>query len=391
MGDMESKHLGIGMIGYGGIGRVHAANWRNLHLYYEAMPYTLRMRHVATSHHETAELAARMVGFEKASIDYLDVVHDPLVDLVDICVPNALHHPAFMEAIKSGKHVYCEKPLARNLSEAEEMRSAALSSDSIVQIAFNYRFIPAVARGKSMIESGFLGDTLIFRTQYLHSSYLDPQRPISWRLLKEQAGGGALVDLGSHAIDLMRYLAGEFKRVRAQTRTFIPSRPIKAGSDQLTTVDVDDHALLEVELVEGGLGTIEVSRVTMGSTDDLRFEIHGTRGAIAFDVMQPNWLLAFNARGVDDSIGDRRGYTHLQTMHHYPSRSIPGSRSMVSSMQMHADCQYRMLEAIAGRRGAEPSSEDGYWVQMVIDAAYRSAQSNKWIELPQPCASGRIA
>jgi predicted dehydrogenase len=320
MGDMESKHLGIGLIGYGGIGRVHAANWRNLHLYYKDMPFRLRMRHVATRNHETSEIAARMVGFEKSSIDYLDVIHDPMVDLVDICGPNALHHPAFMEAIKSGKHIYCEKPLALNLPEAEEMRSAALSSDSVVQIAFNYRFIPAVARAKSMIQRGFLGDTLIFRAQYLHSSYLDPQRPISWRLSKEQAGGGALVDLGSHAIDLMRYLSGEFKRVRAQTKTFILSRPMEAGSDKHTTVDVDDHAQLEVELVEGGLGTIEVSRVAMGSTDDLRFEIHGTRGAIAFDVMQPNWLLAFNDRDVDESTGDQRGYTHLQTMHHYPSR-----------------------------------------------------------------------
>jgi predicted dehydrogenase len=378
--EMESK-LGIGQIGYGSIGRVHAANWRNLHLYYANMPYELCLRHIATRREETAERAAKMVGFERASINYLDVIHDPEVQLVDICGPNSLHHPAFMEAIKSGKHIYCEKPLARNLSEAEEMSNASRSSDSVVQIAFNYRFIPAVTQAKSMIMDGFLGDTLVFRAQYLHSSYLNPERPISWRLSKAQGGGGALIDLGSHAIDLMHYLTGEFKKVLAQTRTFIRSRPLEKGSERHGTVDVDDHAMLQIELVEGGLGTIEVSRVAMGSTDDLRFEIHGTRGALAFDVMRPNWLLAYDGSGSGDGEEDQRGYKHIQSMHKYASSKIPGSRAMVSTMQMHADSQYRMLEAIAGRREPEPSCEDGYRTQCVIEAAYQSSHKGEWVEV----------
>jgi predicted dehydrogenase len=380
-GEVGSR-LGIGLIGYGSIGKVHAANWRNLHLYYADMPFKLHMRHVATSRNETAENAARMVGFEKASVDYLDLIHDPEVDLVDICGPNHLHHPAFLAAIEAGKHIYCEKPLALNLREADEMRRAALMSDRVIQIAFNYRFIPAVTWAKTMVKAGFLGDTLIFRVKYLHSSYLNPNRPISWRLTKSQAGGGALVDLGSHAIDLMRYLVGEFRSVFAQTRTFIPDRPVESGSDERSKVNVDDHALLSINLVAGGLGTVEVSRVAMGSTDDFSFEIHGTSGAISFNVMNPNCLQVFDASAPVMDKDSPGGYQYLQTMHEYPSRIIPGDRAMVSFMQMHADSQYRMLEAIAGRREPEPSFEDGYRVQAVIEAAYKSARDDCRVDIP---------
>lgn len=377
-----SKTISIGLVGFGGIGKLHTVNWRNLHLYYPDLPVKLNLRGAAARTQGTADQAVQQGGFEYGTTDYQELMDDPEINLIDICTPNNLHYPIFKTALGAGKHIYCEKPLALNLEEAEEMLILAEASDRVVQLVFNYRFIPAVMRAKQLIEEGFLGEVINFRAQYFHTGYLNPEKPMSWRLDQGTSGGGALVDLGSHVIDLMLYLAGPFNRVLAQTKTFIKQRPVEIGSRKKEEVVVDDHAQLLVDLVEGGVGIIEVSRVAQGTTDDLNFEIHGSRGAIKFDVMDPNWLYIYDAGDKREPLGGENGFKQVQTMHSYPSNAIPGARSMVNPMGMHANSQYQMILAAAGLQPASPTTRDGYLVQQVLDASYRSAREETWVELP---------
>ncbi len=372
----------IGVVGFGYMGQLHTANWRNLAIIYNELPVDIRLVGIATGRPESIVSAVHKGGFEFSTTDYRQLIANPEIDLIDICTPNDLHYPIFMEALAAGKHIYCEKPLALNLAQAGEMRLAARQTDRIIQLAFNYRFIPAVIRARQLVEEGFLGDALTFRINYLHSSYLDRSRKISWRLQQAASGGGALVDLGSHAIDMIAYLLGDFRRVFARTQTFIGERPSDEEGHKIGVVDVDDHAQLIVDLSRGGTGTIEASRIATGSANDLSFRIHGTRGAIAFDVMHPNWLAVFDHTLPAEPLGGRRGYTQIQTMNRYANSILPGSLTTVGTDRMHAASQYSLLEAIAGLRRPQPTVEDGYRVQEVIEAAYRSARSEEWVDLP---------
>jgi len=379
----DQKVFNIGLVGYGGIGKFHTVNWSNLNLYYPDLPVKIKLHGAAAQTQESAERSVSEGGYGYGTTDYLDLINDPEIDLIDICTPNDTHFEIFEAALKKGKHIYIEKPLALNLDQALEMHKMAKSAGSAIQIAFNYRFIPAVMKAKELINAGFLGDVINFRAQYFHTGYLNPDRPMSWRLSGERSGGGALVDLGSHVIDLMLYLAGPFQRIMANTKTFVNQRPISPGSEKTAQVLVDDHAQLLIELTEGGVGIIEVSRVAHGTTDDLNFEIHGSKGAIKFDVMDPNWLYFYDAGDPKKPLGGSHGFKQIQTMHEYPGNKIPGSRSLVNAMGMHANSQYQVMRAALGLQPASPTVRDGVDVQQILDASYRSSREERWVDLQE--------
>lgn len=373
------QDFGVGLIGYGGIGKFHTANWRVLNLYYPQLPVNIRLRGAASQSQASADLSVEEGGYQYSTREYQELLADRKIDLIDICTPNDTHHEIFTAALEAGKHIYLEKPLALTLDQARDMALRAKDSQKVVQIAFNYRFVPAVMKARQLIEEGFLGEVVNFRAQYFHTGYLNPERPMSWRLSEERSGGGALVDLGSHVIDLMLYLVGPFSKVVSQTRTFIKQRPVEAGSDSSVPVEVDDHAQLLISLAAGGVGIMEVSRVAHGTTDDLNFEIHGTQGAMKFDVMDPNWLYVYDARDPKKPLGGNHGFKQLQTMHEYPGNKIPGGRSLVNALGMHANSQYQVVRAALGLQPASPSVAEGLAVQEVLDASYRSAREGRWV------------
>lgn len=368
----------VGLIGYGGIGKFHTVNWRNLNLYYPDLPKPVQLRGAAARSQDTVNSAVSEGGYEYGTTDYKELLNDPVIDLIDICTPNDSHYEIFKAALAAGKHIYIEKPLALNLEQAEKMYELSKSTRQVIQIAFNFRHIPAVMKARELIEAGFLGEVLNFRAQYFHSSYLNPDKPISWRLSQEKSGGGALVDLGAHIIDLMLYLAGPFKRVMAQTKTFIDQRP--SGKEKAPVL-VDDHAHLLVELEAGGVGIIEASRIAAGTTDDLNFEIHGTKGALKYDFMDPNWLYVYDSGEIKKPLGGKHGFKQIQTMHTYPGNQIPGGRSSVNFLDTHANSQFQVVRAALGLQPASPTVQDGVAVQRILDASYRSAREERWVSL----------
>lgn len=371
--------IGIGMVGCGMIGRVHALGYRDLALMYPGQLPAVHLTAVCTSRPETACAAAAEAGFGAWCTDLAELLARDDVDVVDCVAPNYLHHRVVLAAIAAGKHVYCEKPLALDGAQAREIAHAAGRGGVWVGMVFNYRFVPAVMRARQLAEAGALGEVYSFRAAYLHSGYQDPLRPMSWRLRREQAGGGALVDLGSHAIDLIRHLLGEFAAVRATACTYIKERPARKGAAEMEPVTVDDAAWLQARLVSGAVGTIEASRFATGMVDDLRFEIHGERGALRFGLMDPNWLYWYDATRPGGAFGGERGWTRLETVQHYPGAAVPPARAPVGWARTLAENQAAFLRAVARGERPQPDVTDGLRVQLVLDAAYESARTGEWV------------
>lgn len=372
--------LGVGMIGYGFMGKMHTYSYASLPFIYDPPPARVRLVGVCAASEASRALAVDRAGYEFSCADYHELLERPDISIINICTPNYLHYEQSMAAIKAGKHVYCDKPLAMNAQEATEMADLARESGLTCQVTFHNRFCPAMLRAKQMVEDGLLGDVVSFRSVYLHSGYTDPKRPISWRMQCEKSGGGALADLGSHAIDLLRNLIGDFTRVSARLETYIKERPVSAGSTEMAPVTVDDLALLTLEAENGAVGTVEASRIATGTVDDLRFEIHGTRGALSFDLMNPNWLMAYDDTLRGGDYGGDKGWQRIECVQSYPKpAALPGGKAPVGWMRLHFASIYSFVSNVVESRPGSPSFDDGLAAQRVIDAAVLSSNADsRW-------------
>ncbi|HHY99422.1 MAG TPA: Gfo/Idh/MocA family oxidoreductase [Firmicutes bacterium] len=351
------------------------------------MPARVSVKAVCAASKESCLLAMAQSGVKDCITDYRELVKREDIDAIDCCTPNYLHFPVVLDALKSGKHVYCEKPLAMNVEEAHELVRPARESGLRNQVAFHYRFVPATMRAMGLIEEGALGQILHFRAQYLHSGYIDPNRPLSWRLTREKGGGGALFDLGSHVVDLMRFLLGDYQDVMARLHTFIMERPDPKRPGAKGKVDVDDLVILQVKMADGSFGIIEASRVATGTNDDLRFEIHGTKGAVMFSLMEPNWLWFYDAAQPQEPLGGRSGFIRIETIQRYPkpATGFPGPKSSIGWTRYHLASQFDFLRSLSGE-GYEPlgaAFEDGLRVQEVLEAAERSNKIGGWVNVRQ--------
>ena len=202
------KEYGIGMIGFGFMGKAHTYGYKTLPLYYENLPFRTSLVGVCTAHRKSAEKAKSLHGFAFASTDPEEIFSNNDIDIVHICTPNVLHKDMVMRAIKAGKHIYCEKPLTTDYEDAREILSILPTEGLITQMTFQNRFLPAVMRARQLIAEGRLGRILSFHGAYLHSGSVDPDKPIGWKQDIELSGGGVLLDLGSHVLDLVYYLLG---------------------------------------------------------------------------------------------------------------------------------------------------------------------------------------
>ena len=375
--------INIGLIGYGGIGRVHAAAYRAIPFHYGLPADSVNLVAVATTRAETAEAASLEIGCDHFSGDYRDLLSGADIDAVDICTPNNSHCDIALAAAKAGKHIYCEKPLAMNPAEAAAMTDAVADAGVKAQMTFNFRFFPAIARAKQLIESGFLGEIFSYRGRYHRSSYISRDKPMSWRLQREITGGGALFDLGSHILDLLYHLLGDVESVNATLETLIKDRPAAPGSDQRTPVDVDDIALLHTRLPSGALGTVEISRMGTGATNDLCFEIFGELGAIRFDLAQPSWLEVYDVRDSDSPIGGARGFRKIEAGGRYAGQRAPDWTMSPDFMRAHAECQYQFIQSIWQDTAPSPSFAEGLQVQRVMAAAELSSRRGAWVSLSE--------
>ena len=371
----------IGFIGYGGIGRVHALAYRAIPFYYGLPADSIQLAAVATRRAETAKQAATEIGCDVFTGDYRHLLARDDIDAVDICAPNHVHQEIALAAAKAGKHIYCEKPMAMNAAQAQSMAQAVEAAGVKAQMTFNFRFFPAITRAKQLMQAGFVGRVFSFRGRYHRSSYISADKPLSWRLQREMTGGGALFDLGSHILDLLAYLLGDFASVYGTLETFIKERPVAPGSQEKAPVDVDDIALLHTRLPDGSLGTVEISRMGTGATNDLVVEIFGDKGAIRFNLNEPAWLYVYDTRDDDKPTGGQRGFRKIEAVQRYDGQRAPDWTMTPDFVRTHAECQYQFIRSIWQDHPPSPSFADGLHVQKIMEAAQRSAQSGRWIQL----------
>jgi predicted dehydrogenase len=373
------KALRVGFVGFGFIGKVHAYAHLTMPLFYDPPPVATTLAAVCTSRPETARAAQERFGFERATDDFRAVTESPDIDIVHITSPNLLHRDHLLSALAAGKHVYCEKPLTVTLTEAREVQRALGSYRGTHQMCLQNRFFPATLRAKQLIDEGFLGQLLGFRAAYLHSGSADPQAPLRWKLDRSM-GGGVLLDLGPHVIDLVRLLAGEFAEVLLATSIAYAERPSAADRERTVAVEAEDSALLLVRTRAGALGSIEASKVATGTEDELRLELHGSLGALRFNSMQPNYLETYSRTDPDEPLGGTRGWKAVATVARYPKPAdFPGPKFATGWLRSHVACLANFLAAVAAGRKAVPGLEVGVRLQEIMDAARRSAVSSTWV------------
>ena len=376
--------LGVGIIGFGFMGKAHTYGMINIPLFYDAPPFTVKHISVCRRSAEGRAAAEKMGYYRRVVADYRELLDDPEINVVTISTPNAYHKEHLIAAIEAGKHIYCDKPVVTSVEEAEEVLAAMRKHgyQGITQVAFHNRFLPAVMRARQLIDEGFLGRVFHYRGGYLHSSNIDPNRPLSWKSRKDLGGGGSMVDLGSHILDMMQFLLGGVESIYATCETFITERR-NAATGEMAPVDTDDLALMVLRHTSGALGTLEATKFATGILDEIRFEIHGELGAIRFNLMNPNWLEVYDVRDAAAPIGGMRGFKRIECVQQYPkpASGFPSPKVSIGWIRAHMHCMYSFLEAVAEGRPASPSLEEGLGLQRVMAAGYQSAATGTRVDV----------
>ena len=379
-----SRPLRVGIVGHGFMGFTHAHAYRSLPYYYAQPPAPVELYGVAARSEATLDKAVAAYGYPCTTTDYHALCAHPDVDAIHCCTPNALHKEVLLAALEHGKHVYMDKPLATTLEDAREMaRAAKAHPECVAQMTFQYRFIPALLRAKELVEAGALGRLFSVRMAYLHAGYIDPKRPYSWRLDPDQSGeGGALFDLGAHVVDLALHLFGPIVQVLHEKETFIRERPLPGKPEEMRPVTVDDLSLLTVRFENGARGTIESSRMATGTQDEIRIEAHGAKGAIRFNMMQPNYLDYYDATRPGGDYGGERGFQAIECVARYPRpATYPGPKNTIGWERFHVHAVHEFLRCIVENRTATPGIQDGFHVQAILHAALQSSTSGTWVDV----------
>jgi predicted dehydrogenase len=359
------------------MGRAHSNAYRQVGRFFSPK-YLPRMKVLVGRTASNVKAAADQLGWEEAATDWREVVARKDIDIVDISTPGDSHAEIAIEAAKAGKVVFCEKPLANTVKEAEKMLAAVKKAGVIHMICHNYRRVPAVMLAKQLIDEGRLGRLYHYRGAYLQDWVADPNVPLYWRLRKEAAGSGALGDIASHSLDLGRYLVGEITEVTGALETFVKERPLPENPRKKGKVTVDDASASVVRFANGALGTIEASRFATGRKNYNRFEINGSKGSIAFNFERMNELEVFLT---DD---DRRvhGFHNVMvtdgTSHPYFSHWWPEGH-LIGYEHTFIHTVYDLLEAVAKNKVPTPNFEDGVKNQKVLEAMEKAAITKRWI------------
>ena len=365
--------LGVGMVGYAFMGAAHSHAWRTAPHVFD-LPLRPAMAALCGRNAAAVHAAADRLGWAATETDWRALVKRDDVQLVDVCTPGDGHAEVAIAALEAGKHVLCEKPLANTLDEAEAMAAAAgraAARGVRAMTGFNYRRVPAIALARQLVTDGRIGAIRHVRASYLQDWLVDPESPLTWRLQRERAGSGALGDLGAHIVDLAQYLTGELiAGVSAATATFVRERPLESGGGS-GPVTVDDAAVFTARLASGALASFEATRFATGRKNQLRIELNGEGGSLAFDLERLNELQFCDRDGDPATVGFR---TILVTEPGHPYLSAWWPPGHVLGWEHTFTHEVRdLVTAIAAGTEPAPSFRDGLQVQRVLAAVEQSA------------------
>jgi predicted dehydrogenase len=381
---MEERQVGIGVIGMGWMGRVHASSYRRVLEHFPDLGVRPRLL-MAADVSEQRRAHAERIGFEVTTADWRAVIDDPRVEIVNVTLPNVMHREVAVAALEAGKHLWVEKPVGRGVEDTAAVAAAARGTGAVTGVGFCYRFAPAVQHARALIAAGEIGDVTHYRGVFLADYANRPDTAASWRFDRAAAGSGALGDLMAHVVDMTHYLVGPIERLSGRTATMIPRRPRASGegthfdrveSDDLVDVDNEDWAAALFELAGGTVGSLEASRVIVGPRVQMRFEVHGTRGALTWELERMNELERFQLS--DD--GRDEGYTTILAGAQHPDFAAfqPGAGVPMGYDDLRVLEARTFLAAVRDGVQGEPGIEEMLACARVLEAIERSAESGAW-------------
>lgn len=381
----SAKELRVAIIGANFMGKAHSNGWLQASRFFD-LPLRPVLQVACARHEPSLRAFADNWGWRHIETDWRKVVEREDVDVVDIALPTHLHHEVAVAAAKAGKHLFCEKPMALNLAEAESMLAAAEQARVTHYLNHNYRRMPAIRLARQLIDEGKIGRIFHWRAAYQQDWIVDPEFPLTWHLRKETAGSGPHADLNSHSVDLAHYLIGGIRTVSCLTAHFVTERPLPgegagtfsegvATSREKGPVTVEDTSLMMVEFENGAVGSFEASRFASGRKNRNTFEIYGSEGAITFDLERINELQYFSRQDPAHAQGFRTILAtepcHPYIAHWWP----PGHTIGYEHGFTHAAADFAV--AVAEGRPVEPNFQDGVNCIRVLDAGLRSAVSGR--------------
>nr|WP_258558481.1 Gfo/Idh/MocA family oxidoreductase [Sphingomonas horti] len=358
------------MVGSGFMGRAHAMAFATAARAFD-LPVTPALELIADRTEASAAEAAEILGFRRSTANWRTIMADPSIDLVAIAAPNRLHAPIAEAALAAGKPVYCEKPLATTLAEAEAMTAAAGASGLPTAVGYTYLYNPMIALARDLIQSGEIGEVTAFRGIHAEDFMASPDAPFGWRCEPDQAGG-ALADIGSHIIAMALHLVGEVSEVSGTLQTAHPVRRDAAGAERRVTVDDQMDAL--VRFAGGATGALAASWIATGRKNQLAFEVTGTRGSIHFTQERFNELKLCRAGGGFTTI--LAGPEHGAYGAFCPAPGHQLGYNDLKTIEVRA-----VLQAVLGLPNAALDFAKALRVERVADAIRRSHRERAWIAL----------
>jgi predicted dehydrogenase len=385
-----SKQLRVAIIGYKFMGKAHSNAWLQAGRFFNVESQPVLKVACGRDQQSLREFAERW-GWEHTETDWRKVLEREDIDVVDISLPQQLHCEVALAAAKAGKHIFCEKPLALTVAEAQDMVDAVEQAGVKHYLNHNYRRCPAVQLAKRLIDEDKIGRIFHWRGAYQQDWIVDPNFPLTWHLQKEIAGSGPHGDLNSHSVDLAHYLVGEIATVACLTANFVHSRPLpskgagtfdagtSANSKEMGKVTVEDASLMNVEFTSGAIGSFEATRFASGRKNRNTFEIYGSNGALSFDLERMNEL-QYHSRFEPEYAQGFRTILVTDPSHAYvgnwwpPGHIIGYEHSFV-----HAVVDF--IHAIEKGSPIEPNFLDGLKCLKVLEAGLQSAASGKRVSV----------
>ena len=366
--------LRIGLIGTGFMGKAHVFGFASAPRVFE-LPYDLDLRTVADITPEAAASAARTLGFTNSTANWRDIINDPEIDVVDITAPNALHKEMALAAIAAGKHVYCEKPLAPLSGDALEMTEAAEAKGVKTQVGFNYLCNPMLTFAREMIAAGELGEIRGYRGIHCEDYMADANGGYTFR--HDLAGGGALADIGSHALATAEFLCGPITKVMGDCVTMIHERKDNKGN--VRKIEVDDVGRAFIRFGNGATGSIEGNWIATGRKMQHDFEVYGTKGALAFSQEHFNVLHYF-------STADAKGRQGFRRIEAGPDHAPYGQFCVAAGHQLGFN-DLKAIEvagyvnAIAGKAPEPFNFRKGFGIQKLVETIQTSSREQRWLDV----------
>lgn len=372
---MEKK-LNIGLIGHKFMGKAHSHAYRDVDMFFD-LPAKPVMKVVCGVEKDIEDVYFRY-GWENYTHDWKEVVHNPEIDVIDICTPDNTHFEIAMEAARYGKHIICEKPMALNLEEAKAMYESAMEKHITTMVNFTYRGVPAIRLAKQIIDEGKIGKIYHFNAFYQQDFCLNENFPFVWRMDKNLAGAGTMADKGSHILDLARFLVGELDEVACKSETFIKKRKM-ASTEEICNVTANDAAVFIGSFKNGALGLFETSNMSAGHKNALKIEITGSNGSINFDLERLNELEVYFEKDENNLKGFRKILvtepTHPYIKNWWPSGHVIGwEHTFVHQI-------YEFICAVSENRQITPSFYDGMKCQEIVDAIANADENKKWVKI----------